>query len=87
MANESQTIGELRCIGGRVFSAGILVPFIDLKISVAERLQMFSLPVGVGQSLAFVDGAIVGGSTPPTDRSGAGDARVVEETNCVPVGQ
>src|SRR5215470_20209597 len=48
---------------------------------------MFGLPVRIRECLAFVDRAVKGRPTPPTDRSLSGDSSVVQASNRIAVGQ
>jgi len=84
-ADEAHAIGKLRGVAGGVLSSGILVAFINLKIFVAERFQMFGLPIGIGEGHTFVDAPVECSPAPPTDRSLDGNARVMQAPNRIAV--
>src|SRR5579864_1935861 len=48
---------------------------------------MFGLPVRIRQGLAFVDRAVKGRPTPPTDGSLSGNSSVVEASNRIAISQ
>src|SRR5580698_4754555 len=85
VSHKTQAVGKLRSIRGRVLAARVLIALINLKIFVAERLQMFRLPVRIGQRLAFIKGGIKCGPTPPPDRSLRRNARVMQHPNRIAI--
>src|ERR1022692_4569547 len=69
MGHNPHAVRELRRVGGEVLSASVLIAFIDLEKVVTERIQMLEQPTGIRQRFAFVDGGIIGGPAPPSNRN------------------
>src|SRR5437016_5703059 len=67
MRHKAHPVRELRGVGGDVFSASVLVTFIDLEKIVTQRIQMLRQPIGIGQRFALVDGGIISGPAPPSN--------------------
>src|ERR1019366_562862 len=85
--DETDPIRELHRIARRKFAARVLVAIINLEELVAELEQMLGLPSRVGQTFTFVDAAVIGRPTPPSDRCFAGYTGVVQPPNDASVGE
>src|ERR1035437_6420706 len=82
MSDKPHAVWELRCVGGDVLSARVLIAFIDLEIAVPERFQMLRQKIGIRQRFAFVDRGIVSGPAPPADWNLARNTRAMQASNC-----
>src|SRR5208337_1352335 len=74
-------IGELRGIGRRIFTAGVSVTQVEMKIIEAQSLQVLGQPLSVRERSAFGDFGVKGGPTPPSQHVVCADATVMQLSN------
>src|ERR1039458_5159756 len=87
MSDKAHAVRELRCVGGDVLSARILIAFIDLEIVVTERFQILRQPIGIRQGLALVDRGIISGPAPPSGWNLTRNAWAMQPPNCGTIGE
>src|SRR5580704_3852480 len=81
VSNVPHATGELGGIGRRIFTARIFVTQVDMKIIVAERLQVLGQPLSVGERSALGDLCVEGRPAPPSKHVVCAHATVMQLSN------
>src|SRR4029077_13444720 len=73
--------GELRGIGRGIFTASVSVTQVEMKIIVAQPLEVLGQPLRVRECSALGDLRVKGRPTPPSEHVVCADATVMQLSN------